>query len=488
MMVEEFVLVEVVADVLKEAVISSPDERNGWDGVVRDMAWCVRNVAKGRAGVKKSFLEAGLAELLVKILNTPWTEAARFQTACALANILTTDWILPIPLEDAVPPLVALCITLPDPSLRILPVTALRNVLVCGFDPARAKVMSCKVFSPLREAFESNDEPLVEEATAAIRDLARLDTPSKAKTQISDLIPHILSLLYPPTDTSTPPPPPTKTHNLLAILTNLTTSTPHARKILANHETTLIPLLFTLLLQHPTPPILQTDTLATLANLCIDTPSNLLILQTGLPLLLKTLFTSAPSCRPDCMATLRNLILQTPFCFSEIITQEGFVTELVANVPSRRHLLQGYALEIVWEYLSKGDDSIKKLFWEAGCMSAVLVPMEERRITTNESVDDLRGGEGEDLYNVEWNKTIAGKCFRVLAEYEERVVGVKDPWMRVWGEWKEQDRVRKEERRMEREKRRVEGKESKGRRKSSAAGRGVGFSKEVASGSKRSSR
>ncbi|KAJ3046086.1 hypothetical protein HDV00_003836 [Rhizophlyctis rosea] len=445
---------------MEDAILRSTEDMESWDSLVKDLAWTVKNLARGRQMFKKDFLEAGLAQVLVKLLNKHWSEVAKYQIACALANILTTDWTLPIPLEDAIPSLLEMCSKSSDSSVRIVPITALRNVLVCGADAARTKLCHSKGFGHLRDAFGSNNTSLCEEASAALRDFARLDHPPKVKSQVSECIPQILQLLsnYKAQSASaTFPIPITLIHHLIAIITNITVSTKHTRQIVTAHEIILIPLLFHLLLtpslHHQQTDsaqmlVLHTDLLATLANLCIDEPSHLLIAGTGLPILLTTLFTSPPQLRLDCMAVLRNLILQNTYCWEELFKADGFVTELVANIPSRRVLLQKYALEITWAYLSKGDETHKRAFYEAECMSALLVPMEETaKLGVENSIENLAStGEDGVIDHASANKTLAGKSFRVLLEYEERIMGLRDPWTRVWNEWKEQDRVRLEER------------------------------------------
>ncbi|KAI9199661.1 uncharacterized protein BJ171DRAFT_517424, partial [Polychytrium aggregatum] len=179
------------------------------------------------------------------------------------------------------------------------------------------------------------------------------------------------------------------------------------------------------------------------------------------------LLTGEANLRRGCMSILRNLVLQNLQCFNEFFKTEGFVSEIIADVASRDLNLQRFAIEIVKGYLDTGTDSILQAFYEADSMPALLVPLE----TANS------------------NREIAGICFKILQKFESKIHAGKNPWVRVWAEWKAQDDQRRAELREKRkaarelkkqrreEKQAAEGKDSSGGKSPKRKPKGGGPSK-----------
>eukprot|EP00842_Homolaphlyctis_polyrhiza_P001044 jgi/Hompol1/1940/HPOL_001412-RA len=169
---------------------------------------------------------------------------------------------------------------------------------------------------------------------------------------------------------------------------------------------------------------LQKQALSCIRNLCIDEASCSLILTMGMSKLLDLLYHGAQGIQLECLQIIHNLIIQHDPSFQEIYNSDGFIAEIVASLCSSQLETQACAIEFIRFCLDKVDvvASACNDLIEAGCLSALLVPAEERN----------------------QNSAAAAQCFEKLHEFEKKLNASGDPWTRIWKEWKEEDRIRAE--------------------------------------------
>ncbi|KAJ3298918.1 hypothetical protein HK104_010152 [Borealophlyctis nickersoniae] len=332
------------------------------------------------------------------------------KAASAFANIVTVD---ALEAEGAVVSLVGIVKDRTE-HLGQIALHALRNALVCGGKEARAKLVACAGVPVLIEALGSPNLEITEYAMATLREVALLDVPIEAKKQVAAGVSAFLPLLQ-----LTPANSIHRNilHHAVGVLCNLSVADKISQQLCIAADVPLVTSLYQIIIQNDDLDLLA-DTLACLANLCIDEPAHLLIASLGSPKLMEILLRGPSALRAECLAVLRNLIVQSRYCWTELLKVDGFFSEIAADISASDMRLQRCAIDIVWCYLSKGTDLHKRMLWEADCLPAFLVPMEAANV----------------------NSELAGKCFQILQEFGRRMMDAKDPWTRLWDEWKAQDR------------------------------------------------
>ncbi|KAI8616031.1 hypothetical protein BC830DRAFT_1119799 [Chytriomyces sp. MP71] len=185
--------------------------------------------------------------------------------------------------------------------------------------------------------------------------------------------------------------------------------------------------------KHLANPTLVVDCLCCLRNLCIDEASCLEILDRGSRHILRLLTESAANSEAYkvALAVLRNLALQNNACLRRLMFGEDseepekhvsdethFVEEVVVALSTNEPDGQQCALDIVEKIIMDGGTDAKKALLDAGCLSALLVPMSSGSVNAEKAV----------------------KCFTDLQGFQKQGLqhGV-DIWSRLQASWKAQD-------------------------------------------------
>ncbi|KAJ3231598.1 hypothetical protein HDU81_003669 [Chytriomyces hyalinus] len=196
-------------------------------------------------------------------------------------------------------------------------------------------------------------------------------------------------------------------------------------------------------LHHETTPHMNAkillDALSCIRNLCIDHRACAEIMEIGSPTLLKILTETAAHTQLHrvTLSILRNIILQDTSCIQRLISgldnddydsdtplfnDTGFIEEVVVALSaSNERETQQCAVEIVDSLVKYGGDSVKHALLDAGCLSALLVPM-------------------NDAMAVEGVCEMAAGSFTVLQELLNSMMETRvDVWSRLRADWDAQD-------------------------------------------------
>ncbi|KAI9352776.1 hypothetical protein BDR26DRAFT_914262 [Obelidium mucronatum] len=199
-------------------------------------------------------------------------------------------------------------------------------------------------------------------------------------------------------------------------------------------------------LAKPTDTEIMLDCLSCLRNLCIDEQSCLEIFNTGSSIFLK-LLTENSAYSPIhqiSISILRNLMLQNTVCLKRLLfgdfddaasdlstsdsilvySDTGFVDEVVVTLSaSSEREAQRCAVDIIDKMIQDAGDLAKQALLDVGCLSALLVPMNDSRPDSNTEK--------------------AAKCFTILKAYQDQNMGNQiDIWTRLRNKWNDQDAER----------------------------------------------
>ncbi|KAI8840318.1 hypothetical protein BJ741DRAFT_596986 [Chytriomyces cf. hyalinus JEL632] len=196
-------------------------------------------------------------------------------------------------------------------------------------------------------------------------------------------------------------------------------------------------------LHHETTPHMNAkillDSLSCIRNLCIDHRACTEIMEIGSPTLLKILTETAAHTQLHrvTLSILRNILLQDTSCIQRLMSgldnddcdsdaplfnDTGFIEEVVVALSaSNEREAQQCAVEIVDTLVKHGGDPVKHALLDAGCLSALLVPM-------------------NDPMAVEGVCEMAAGSFTLLQELLNRVMETRvDVWSRLRADWDAQD-------------------------------------------------
>ncbi|KAJ3251102.1 hypothetical protein HDU77_006131 [Chytriomyces hyalinus] len=194
---------------------------------------------------------------------------------------------------------------------------------------------------------------------------------------------------------------------------------------------------------HETTPYMNAkillDALSCIRNLCIDLRACTEIMEIGSPTLLKILTETAAHTQLHrvTLSILRNILLQDTSCIQRLISgldnddcdsdtplfnDTGFIEEVVVALSaSNEREAQQCAVEIVDALVKHGGDAVKHALLDAGCLSALLVPM-------------------NDAMAVEGVCEMAAGSFTLLQELLNSVMETRvDVWSRLRADWDAQD-------------------------------------------------
>ncbi|KAJ3295260.1 hypothetical protein HDU79_009581 [Rhizoclosmatium sp. JEL0117] len=175
------------------------------------------------------------------------------------------------------------------------------------------------------------------------------------------------------------------------------------------------------------------DCLCCFRNLCIDEYACLEILNMASPIFLKMLAENSAHSYTHrvSLSVLRNLVLQNNQCLNRLLygddeevnayADTGFVDEVVVALSAKNEREgQICAIDIVEKMIKDGGDICKKALIDAGCLTALLIPM-------NDSKPDHHTEK-------------AAQCFTILKEYQD--ANMIDIWTRLRNEWNSKDTER----------------------------------------------